>query len=376
MINCTDLYNIFKRENITFFSGVPDSTFKDWMSFLADNDGVTNIIASNECEATAVCTGYHLATGKTAVAYMQNSGLGKVVNPITSLADPDVYSIPILLMIGWRGEPGKKDEPQHVKMGKVMIPLLETLGIEHTILSTNVDEASSQISAAQRYMKEHQSSYALIIKNGVMEKYQSQSNVAKKYTMKREDAIQVIVDALNGDEIIVSTTGKTSRELFEYRAKKETTHRTDFYTVGSMGCASAIAFGIATETPDKKVLVFDGDGAAIMQLGSLATIGHYRPSNLIHFLFDNGCHESTGGQPTVSLSTNFEDIAKATGYRVIHSVKTKDELEDSLKSTKLLQGPAFICVKIKKGSRDDLGRPTLSPVENKIALMSYLASLK
>ncbi|MBU0959681.1 MAG: phosphonopyruvate decarboxylase, partial [Nanoarchaeota archaeon] len=265
MINCQDLFKIFEKNDLTFFTGVPDSTFKDWMNFLNDEDKIPNIIAVNECEAAAISAGYHLSTGKIGVIYMQNSGLGKIVNPTTSLLSKEVYSIPAVYMIGWRGEPDKKDEPQHKMMGKVMLPLLDCLEIPYKILPDNLMEAETTIREIKKLAEQNSSPVALIIKEGILEKYSAKNFVKTNYEMSREDAIKTIIDNLNGDEIIVSTTGKTSRELFEYRKELNQGHSNDFLTVGSMGCSSSIALAIALQKPEKKVIVFDGDGATLMQ---------------------------------------------------------------------------------------------------------------
>ena len=277
MILCKELFEAFIKNDLTFFTGIPDSTFKGWMTFLTEKHGekLTHVIACNECEAVAVAAGYYLSTGKIAVVYMQNSGEGKVVNPITSLCDTEVYSIPVLLMIGWRGEPGKKDEPQHKKMGRIMIPLLKTLEIPYKILPENIKEAEKVITEIKETAINKNTPVAIIVKKGIIEPYIIKKVLEPDLEMKREDAIKIILDNLEGCEAIVSTTGKTSRELFEYRIEKKQ-NPFDFYTVGGMGCASSIALGIALEKPDKKVFVFDGDGAVIMQMGSLATIGNYK----------------------------------------------------------------------------------------------------
>ena len=373
MFSCEKLFEVFKKNNLLFFTGVPDSTFKDWMTFLADEHGkrLTNIIACNECEAIANAAGYHLATGKIGVVYMQNAGEGKTINPLTSLCDPEVYSIPVLLMIGWRGEPGIKDEPQHKKMGRVMTPLLETLEIPYNILPDNIEEAEKVISEIKEKAEKTKSPVAVIIKKGLLEKYETKNKVKTNYEMTREDAIKAIVDNLDGSEAIVSTTGKTSRELFEYRVAKGEKAR-DFYTVGSMGCSASIANAIALEKPDKQIFVFDGDGAVIMQMGALATIGHYKTKNLYHVIFDNEAHESTGGQPTVSSSVNFEQIALACGYKSAKTVEKKADLEEAVKNMKSSEGPQMLIVKVNKGARKDLGRPTTTPIENKEAFMEFL----
>lgn len=371
-MKCTDLWNIFKKADLTFFTGIPDSTFKDWMNFLSDthDNGLTNIIACNECEAVALAAGYHLATGKIGIVYMQNSGEGKTVNPLTSLCDPKVYSIPVLMMIGWRGEPGQKDEPQHKKMGEITLSLLEVLGIPYEIMTEK--DSALIISKAVSYMKDKKSPYALIIKNDLFEKYDSIKEVKAEFEMTREDAIKIIVDSLDCSEVVVSTTGKTSRELFENRVAKGQ-KPIDFYTVGSMGCSASIAHGIALKKPTKKVFVFDGDGAAIMQMGALATIGHYKPKNLYHVIFDNESHDSTGGQPTVSKTVDFEHVALACGYESAKTLRTKKELNKALKEIKLLKGPVMLVIKVKKGARKDLGRPTTTPIENKQCFMEFLS---
>jgi len=373
MFSCEKLFEIFKKNNLLFFTGVPDSTFKDWMTFLADEHGkrLTNIIACNECEAIAVAAGYYLATGKIGVVYMQNAGEGKTVNPLTSLCDPEVYSIPVLLMIGWRGEPGKKDEPQHKKMGRITLNLLETLEVPYKILPDKIEEAEKVILEMKVKAEKTKSPIAIIIKTGLLEEYEAKNKAKINFEMTREDAIKAIVGNLNGNEAIISTTGKTSRELFEYRVIRGEKPM-DFYTVGSMGCSASIANAIALQKTNRKVFVFDGDGAVIMQMGALATIGHYKAKNLYHIIFDNEAHDSTGGQPTVSSTVNFEKIALACGYKGAKTVKTKVELEKAIKEMRASEGPQMMVIKVNKGARKDLGRPTTTPIENKEGFMEFL----
>ncbi|MBU0957640.1 MAG: phosphonopyruvate decarboxylase [Nanoarchaeota archaeon] len=373
MLKCEDLKKIFDENDLTFFSGVPDSTFKGWMNYLAEGNGMKNIIACNECEAVANCSGYHLATGKVGVVYMQNSGLGKTVNPITSLVDKEIYSIPMVLMIGWRGNPNdeKEDEPQHKMMGKIMFPLLNILDIPYKIIPEDKVEAAIVIEKMKKIAEETKHPVAIIIQKGIIDNYNWGENKEEKYEMLREDAIKTIIDNLDGDEVIVSTTGHASRELFEYRVAKEEKHR-DFYTVGSMGCSASIGNIIALEKPDKKIFVFDGDGAVLMQKGALASIGNYGANNFYHIIFDNHSYDSTGGQPSVSESINFEKIAEGCGYNFIKKAKTKLELLDSIKELKEKQGPCMLIVNINKGSRKNLGRPTTTPIENKEAFMEFL----
>ena len=375
MISCDEIFEVFRRNDLTFFTGVPDSTFKGWMTFLEEKHGkeLTQIIAANECEATAIATGYHLSTGKVAVVYMQNSGLGKTVNPITSLCDPEVYSVPVVMMVGWRGEPGKKDEPQHKKMGRITIPLLETLEIPYRVLPDTIQEVAEVITEMRDIADRENTPVALIIRKGVIAPYDSDKTEVREshLEMNREDAIKTIVDNLDGSEAIVSTTGKTSRELFEYRIERNEKPM-DFYTVGGMGCAASIALGIALQKPEKEIFVFDGDGAVIMQMGSLATIGHYKPSNFNHILFDNRAHDSTGGQMTVSDTVDFEKVALSCGYRNVIAVSTIDTLKQAITKMKSLKGPKMLIVKIKKGARENLGRPTTTPIENKKNFMELL----
>ncbi len=376
MISSDDLFKVFSKNDLTFFTGVPDSTFKGWMSFLEKNhdEKLTQIIAVNECEAVGIAAGFHLSTGKVAVVYMQNSGEGKTVNPLTSICDSEVYSIPLILMIGWRGEPGVQDEPQHKKMGCVMIPLLETLEIPFMFLPSSIEDAEEVIEELKNTALKKSMPVALIVRKGIIppeKKNISSKNNVFKGLMNREDAIKIIVDELKGDEIIVSTTGKTSRELFEYRVeRKQDPH--DFYTVGGMGTASSIGLGVALKKTGRKVVVFDGDGSVLMQMGALATIGHYQPKNFTQIVFDNKSHDSTGGQKTASGTVDFEKIALACGYNNVCVVEKKHDLVNALDKTSSFQGPNMIVVNVRKGARKDLGRPTTTPVENKKSFMDFI----
>ncbi len=375
MIRCEDLSNIFEKNELTFFSGVPDSTFKEWMKFLADGNGMNSISAINECEAAAICAGYYLATGKIGVLYMQNSGLGKIVNPHTSLLSKDVYSIPSLFMIGWRGEPGEKDEPEHTMMGRIMISFLDVLEIPYKILPANLEEAEKMIAEMKNLAEEKQSPVAIIIKKGTLEEYIPKKGFEVNHEMTREEAIKIIINNLNGDEAIISTTGKTSRELFEYRKEIGGSHNKDFLTVGSMGCSSGIGLAIAINT-ERPVYILDGDGAVLMEMGILANIGNIKPKNLYHIIFDNHSYDSTGGQPTISDSVDFEKIGVASGYRISKTLRTKEELEEEIKNLWKKEGPVLLIIKVKKGARKDLGRPTIKPEENKKLFMDFLNTKK
>lgn len=374
MILPEQLYQTLHRHRIDFYAGVPDSLLKNFCAYITDHaERRNNIIAANEGGAVGLAAGYYLATGKTPVVYMQNSGLGNTVNPLLSLTDEDVYRIPILLIIGWRGEPGVHDEPQHIKQGKVTLPLLETMDIRHELLTTDAGELENQVKRAVDYMNETGRAFALVVHKGTFDAYQLQTDIPMPYTMAREEAITKVAEALPPETAIVSTTGKISRELFEYRAAKGQNHERDFLTVGSMGHASQIALGIALQQPERTVAIFDGDGAVIMHMGSLSIIGSLGPENLCHFVFNNGAHDSVGGQPTVGFQIDIPQIASACGYRSAFSVSDEVQLSTALKLLPRLPKPCLIEIKVKKGSRSDLGRPTTSPQENKEAFMRFLS---
>ena len=370
MIRPKSFYVTLASYGINFYAGVPDSLLKNLCAYITDHtDAAHNIIAANEGGAMGLAVGHYLATSQIPVVYMQNSGEGNIINPLASLTDPDVYYIPVLLLIGWRGKPGVHDEPQHVKQGKVTTGLLNVMGIDYTVLSKEEDKAAGQIKKAVAYMQATKQCYALVIEKDTFEAYALQNIEVNNLSMSREEAIQTVASALGEKDVIVSTTGMISRELFEYRTAMNQGHERDFLTVGSMGHASQIALGIALEKQDRKVWCFDGDGASIMHMGSMAIVASKASKNYIHVVFNNGAHDSVGGQPTVGLQIDLPAIAKAVGYRQVLSVDNKNDLERQLS---ILEGPTFIEVRVKKGNRKDLGRPTTTPIQNKEALMQFL----
>ena len=372
MINTKNFYDYLSNKEIEFFSGVPDSLLKDICAYITDNTSKQkHIIAANEGNAIALAAGYHMATNKIPMVYMQNSGIGNAVNPLLSLTDTEVYNIPILLMIGWRGE--TKDEPQHVKQGKVTTDLLDAMEIPYLVLDTNEENAEKQIDIAISKIKETNTAFALIIRKGTFEKYNIKQEIKSDFTLLREEAIKIIIDSLEGNEVIVSTTGKTSRELFEYRDALKQNHNSDFLTVGSMGHASQIALGIALNKPNRKVICIDGDGAVLMHMGGFSIIGTQAPKNFLHIVVNNGAHESVGGQPTIAFNIDIPKIAKANNYKYAIRVSTTDELKNALKSINTNSYPAIIEVMTRIGSRDNLGRPTIKPVDNKTDFMKNLA---
>lgn len=365
--------NALRSNGVNFFAGVPDSLLKNVCAYITDNlPTECNLITANEGSAIAVAAGHYLATRELPFVYMQNSGIGNAVNPLLSLADEKVYSIPMILMIGWRGEPGVHDEPQHVKQGEVTEWLLEAMGIPYFILADDDITAASQIGTLVSYCRDTHKPHAILIKKGTFGPYKLKKKVANDNPVSREEAMKLVVDALPEDAIIVSTTGKLSRELYEYRDELKQGHDRDFLTVGSMGHSSSIALGIALAKPERKVFCFDGDGAFIMHMGAISNIGQLSPQNYVHLVFNNGAHESVGGQPTLGYGIDIPEIALACGYKNVMSVASRDEISKSLTSALNSDGPTLIEIRVGINSREALGRPKTTPVENKDAFMRYV----
>lgn len=368
MVDTVSFYEYLVKHDLDFFTGVPDSLLKELCACIKDkSDSKHNIIAANEGNSIGLVAGYHLSTGKLGVVYMQNSGEGNVVNPLMSLADPKVYSIPMLLIIGWRGEPGVHDEPQHVKQGEVTLKLLEAMDIEYRILSDDFeDDLNYLVSLAKKDNKP----VALVIRKGTFSKYQP---INKEKVMMgellREEALEVILKEL-GDDMVVSTTGKESREIFEIRERNNEGHGHDFLTVGSMGHTSSIALGVSIGT-DKNVWCLDGDGSFIMHMGGLAIAGQNAGDNFKYVINNNAAHESVGGQPTVSDKIDIKKILEACGFDKVYEARTKEEIKDSINKMKK-DGKSALILYTKQGSRDDLGRPTTTPIQNKEAFMETI----
>lgn len=361
-----------------FFTGVPDSLLKPLADYLLDqyqDDASRHIIAANEGNAVAIGAGYHLATGRVPVIYMQNSGEGNAVNPIASLLHPKVYAIPELLVIGWRGEPGTKDEPQHVFQGEITLRLLDVLGIEYFVVreSTSLQELSLAVERFKRLFAQGKSA-AIVVAKGALT-YESKQ-YANSYHMKREDILRHIL-RFTGDDPIVSTTGKTSRELFELREKDKLSddvavHSRDFLTVGSMGHSSSIALGLALQLPHQNIWCIEGDGALLMHGGAMAVIGKAMPQNLIHVVINNEAHESVGGQPTAADHIALPAMAKACGYQYASTAADIAALDAILKEYAAIKGLRFLEIKAAIGSRKELGRPNIPPCRNKKMFMEAL----
>lgn len=373
MIDVKETFESFKNNNIDFFTGIPDSLLKDFCAFVTDNSSDQNhIITANEGGAIGIATGYHLATGRVPLVYLQNSGLGNCINPLLSLADKEVYGIPMILMIGWRGEPHVKDEPQHIKQGRVQNELLDKMEIPFKIVdqnTVNIDFIIKELKATAIKLK---NPVALVVKKDTFSNYKMNVKKVDEYQMTREDAIKIILNNIPHDTIIVSTTGMASREVFEQREFRNEDHSKDFLTVGAMGHCSQIALGVSLNT-SKLTVCLDGDGAALMHLGSMPIIGQYAKSNLLHIVLNNSAHDSVGGQPTIASSINLNKIASNVGYKCCYRVETEQDLIEKLNTISNVNGSVFIEIKVNKGSRKNLGRPTTKPIENKEYFMKYIS---
>ncbi len=357
-----------------FYTGVPDSQLKALCNYLMNTYGIDpkhHVIAANEGNCTALAAGYHLATGKVPVVYMQNSGEGNIINPVASLLNDKVYAIPVMFVIGWRGEPGIHDEPQHIYQGEVTVRLLEDMGIKTYILGkeTTEEELQEAMEDFESVLAEGKD-VAFVIRKGALT-YDGKVVYKNDNEMKREEIIRHIIQ-VSGEDPVVSTTGKASRELFELREAFGQSHKYDFLTVGSMGHSSSIALGIAAQKPDTKIWCIDGDGAVLMHMGAMAVLGSEHPGNMIHIVINNGAHETVGGMPTVAAGVDLPAVAKACGYPFAVSVDGFESLDSELKAAKARHALTLIEVKCAIGARDDLGRPTTTAKENKENFMEYL----
>lgn len=363
MIDVDKLIDYFTTLKITYYCGVPDSQLSSFCDFVEKN--CDNTIAANEGNAVALATGYYLSSGNYPVVYLQNSGLGNIVNPVTSLTHKKVYSIPMIYVIGWRGQPGVHDEPQHIKQGEITLKLLEMLDIEYIVINedSTLNDIKSEFQDKFLDKLENGESVAIVVSKGAFKEYKIEKS--NDNTLTRESAIQCVSDFLGENDMVVSTTGKSSRELFEYRESKNQGHGNDFLTVGSMGHSSSIALGVALNSPNKKIFCFDGDGAILMHMGSLALIGNKKPSNFYHVMFNNSAHESVGGLPTVMSDIDIENVVLSCGYNKVYHAGNMDELKVILPEFVSQKGPVFLDIDVNIESRKDLGRPTTTPIENK-----------
>ena len=372
MIEPTSFLNFLEEHEINFFCGVPDSLLKEVCFCMNKSlDSKFHKITANEGSAIALATGYHLATNKVPLVYMQNSGLGNAINPLLSLCDSSVYKIPMVLLIGWRGEPGTSDEPQHKKQGAIQEGLLNTLGIPY---ETIYDKFTDYDSLHNLIIKSKNNScpVAILVKKETFSKFKNNSdNLISNDLMVREKVLEQILSSEIKNEIFVITTGKTSREFYELRKKKSHLLNKDFLTVGSMGHSSHIALGISMFKKNN-VYCIDGDGSVIMHMGSLAINGTSELKNFKHIILNNGSHESVGGQPTVGKKIDFSEIAKNCGYKESRKVSNYVELKNCINWISSNDGPLMLEILIKNGSRPDLGRPKESPHKNKLEFMKNI----
>jgi phosphonopyruvate decarboxylase len=375
VLDTKEYFEFIRSLGIEFFSGVPDSLLKSFCGYINDNVKDNHIISANEGNAIGMGIGYHIASGKIPLIYMQNSGLGNAINPIISLADKEIYSIPMLIMIGWRGEPGKKDEPQHLKQGRVMISMLEAMELEHFIISGNAEKDYESTRTAYNLALENSSPVALVVTKDAFSNYSYNKINNNKILFpvnSREEALKSIIKTIPSDSLVVSTTGMISREIFEARESLKQGHEKDFLTVGGMGHASSIAYTLSKySNKSRMTFCIDGDGATIMHMGALSNIGNSRDKNFKHILINNGCHDSVGGQETVAFDIDFEKLVTALGYNFV-KFNNQISLEENIQSLVYSSGPSFLEIKVPSGSRASLGRPTTSPVENKIAMEKFL----
>lgn len=369
-----DIQMLLQKLNSDFYTGVPDSQLRalcDWL-MKNKNIGSEHIIAANEGNCTAIAAGYYLATGKIPVIYMQNSGIGNAVNPILSLTSEKVYGIPGIFIVGWRGEPGVLDEPQHIAQGELTVRLLEDLGIKVSVIDseTSPDDISRELEESGEWFARGRSLAFVVKKNALKNDIKMQYK--NPYALLREEVIECITE-ISEQDVIVATTGKAGRELYEIRERKGQSHKYDFLTVGSMGHCSSIALGIALNKPDRKIWCIDGDGAVLMHLGAMAVIGNRKPNNFVHIVINNEAHESVGGMPTVAATMNIPQIALGCGYESAASAETMEELRQQLQHAKAAGVLSLIEVKCAVGARADLGRPKTTPKENRDNFMKFLS---
>ncbi len=379
MISAASFVEHLRLLGYSQYVGVPCSFFTSFLNYVIDDPALDYIGATSEGEAVGIALGAALAGRKT-VAMCQNSGLGNMVNPLTSLNDP--FRVPTLLIVTWRGEPGVKDEPQHEQMGRIMHRLLDTLEIPWLPFPREESEIAGVMEKAEESMRNRSRPFALVMQKDsiaphgltrraepVKVETEVRGNFSGNATLTRTEALTLLLETLSGDEAIIATTGKTGRELFTISDRPN-----HLYVVGGMGTASAIGFGVAHALPRQPVVVFDGDGAALMKMGSLATIGFYQPGNFLHVILDNEVHDSTGGQQTVSNTVRFAQVAAAVNYQAAFSVDRSEDIRTAVRELRERAGPSLLHVKIRPGSPAELGRPTVKPHEVRERFSAFLRS--
>lgn len=371
MISPARLYDFLNKKNIVFYTGVPDSLLQHFLKYIQDHSSSDeHIITANEGLAIGLASGYHFATGRLPLVYLQNSGLGNIINPLTSLADKEVYSVPMLLLIGWRGKPGIKDEPQHVKMGRITKELLDVLEVPVYLLEENEEAAFISINEAIEEALCYRKPVALLVPPGVFENYEGKA-IENHYPLVREQVIKTIITQLKGDETVVCTTGKIGREFYEQNELQQKKITTYFLSIGAMGHASHIALGV-TKNKNRKVVMLDGDGALFMQMGALPVIAQQAPGDFIHIVINNGCHESVGGQPTAAFFADCCAIAKASGYSKTVQIINEKELTQWLQDDFFIPGLQFVEIRTNQLPGKNTGRPAGNPADWKRDFMEAL----
>jgi phosphonopyruvate decarboxylase len=361
------------EHGVTFYTGVPDSLLKQLNAHILHAlPREQHVIAANEGAAVGIAIGHYLRTGRPAAVYLQNSGFGNMVNPLLSLADPEVYGVPMLVIIGWRGQTGVKDEPQHVKQGRVMAPLLDAAELPWAVLPKDPAEAEQCVKDAVATAMERGTPYVLMVEKDTFAEPAAKPAKVASDLPSREEALTALVEAVGDNTVIVSTTGMLSRELFEYRVRTGTDGGRDFLTVGGMGHASSIALGVAMAETDREVWCFDGDGALLMHMGSAAVIADHAPAHYFHVVFNNGVHDSVGGQPTSIDKVDVAAAARAMGYRHAASTSDLSTLPAQVAALREHGGPSLLELRVRPGNRADIGRPTRTPQESKQAFMDAL----
>ena len=375
MISPVEFLDELKANEVSFFAGVPDSLMKG-LNFQIFNSCSSDkhVITSNEGSAVAHAIGHFAATEELAAVYLQNSGLGNAYNPLISLADPAVYGVPMILLVGWRGEIDDggvqlKDEPQHIKQGQITLRTLETMGIPFEVIYSGSSDWKEKISALAIKAKLEQCPVAIVFrKNTFTDVKLASSELDQSLVLGREDAIEHVIDKSHPNDIFVASTGMIGRELFEIRERRKQSHATDFLTVGGMGHASQIACSIASALPERRVICLDGDGALLMHTGGMAECA--LQANLMHIVLNNGAHDSVGGQPTAALQINLPKIAEGFGYSHIMQAINPSNIKNAFESTS--DGSFFLEVRCRRGNRKNLGRPYKAPKQNLAEFIQFL----
>lgn len=373
MINQKYLFDQLNSMGLNFFTGVPDSLLNDFCLHLVNNvPDSQHIMAANEGNAIGIAAGYHMATGQVPVVYMQNSGIGNATNPLLSLTHKEIYSIPLILVIGWRGDPDIKDHAQHKKQGELTPVLMTDMDIPYEILDAD-ETVVEKFAWAVRTAREINSPVALIAKKAILTQKEKKQEYAESKLMNREEAISAVLDVLGDDAIYLATTGRATRELHEQIMMHGFSHEIEFLNVGAMGHLSSIGLGLALGAPNKRIVVFDGDAAAIMHMGSLATNGRYQPKNLIHIVLNNGVNESVGGQKSSGQVIDLTTIAKGCGYSTLPSyVESKEDFQNAVIQFAKSDHLSFVDIHVRQGIRKDMPGLKIEHQQAKKAMMNYI----